>query len=690
MRRILRMKKGGAKPRSDRFVILGLIALAIGVRLTYYKQLSTNPFFEYAIVDSDSYDKMARLVVEGKDPYPGQPFFQPPLYPYFLGLLYAVFGPGIPTARLLQMLLGIVNVVLLFLLGSRLFSRSIAIGSAVVLSLYGIMLFFEGELLAPVLIVFLNLLLTLSLISLLEKPGKGRAFVTGLVFGASAITMSVILPFALVVLIYGYAHFKRFQHPPSSQSLLIIGSAFLLGIALVIAPVTVRNQREGGDAALISSNAGINFYVGTGKDFDKKVGIRPGYQWQALGQEPMRLGYKKASEQSQYFMRKSWNVIREDPWSYVGALAYKLYLFAHGNEIMRNQEIYPFRQYSPLLAGLAWKRGIAFPYGILFPLACMGVFLAVRGRANHVWLLTSFIVTHILVIILFFISARYRMNVLPFLVMFAVYGVSTVINLVRSHQWRRAKPAITLAVGFFVLSNWNVGTMPATFNEDAYYNLGVKYLDEDRDKAKTMFQKAVELVPSYPEANGNLGILLHQEGDHAGARRCFELVLNPYPDDVETNINMGILLFSEGNIDSAKALFRRVLRLEPGNEIARSNLAILEAEKPERTTIPPPPHIVQLQLQLQTEPDNPALLTNLGAAYLSMKDYAAAVDPLEKAVRLDSSLAQAHNNLGIALFNVGRVEEARAAFKTALRLEPTNASAKRNLERLESELVRNQ
>lgn len=66
---------------------------------------------------------------------------------------------------------------------------------------------------------------------------------------------------------------------------------------------------------LISYNAGVNFYIGTGQDYDQKAGIRPGYQWQAIMEEPIKAGYEKASEQSAYFIDKGLKIIAENPWA---------------------------------------------------------------------------------------------------------------------------------------------------------------------------------------------------------------------------------------------------------------------------------------------------------------------------------------------------------------------------------------
>lgn len=672
---------GSVYRRRPLLVILLILSLAILVRIVYINQLGDNPFFDYPIVDSDSYDVMATKIAEGENPTEG-PFFQPPLYPYFLGILYNLFGHNLFTIRFLQMLLGVVNVLLAYLLAKRIFGPGVAVAVGVALSIYGTMLFFEGELLAPALIIFLNLLLILSLLWSLDKPAWWRALLSGLVLGASAIAMAVILPFALVVLVYGLLRLRRRKEPVGWRRMLVMGLCFLLGIMAVIFPVTLRNLQEGDDLVLISSNAGINFFIGSGKDFDQKVGIRPGYEWQALLQEPIEAGYKKPSEQSAYFVDKGMKIIAKDPLGYLAVLGKKLSLFAHGNEIMRNQELYPFREYSSLLSILVWKWGLAFPYGLLFPLAVVGAVFALARKKEGSWLILLFSASHILVIILFFVCARYRMNILPFLVILAVYGVFALVSLFRERRWLRAAISCGLLTVLLVACNWNVGEMATEFNADAYYNLGVKYMEEGRPEAKAMYEKAVALLPDYPEANGNLGIYLDQEGDHLGAIACFQVVLERYPDDVEANLNLGIAKFGLGDIEGAREQFLMVLALDGDNQLAQNNLAVVERVVREREALALNPKIGELLAKLQAEPNNPALLTNLGAAYLDVEYYELALKPLQAAVAIAPGLFQAHNNLGIVLAELGDTFGARREFETALMMDPENESVKLNLEKL--------
>lgn len=672
------------KPLPQRWPLLMLLlvlVLALAVRVIYIHQLKDNPFFDNPVVDSMAYHKMAVKISLGESPREDA-FYQPPLYTYFLGFVYSIFGVNFFTLRLLQMLLGVVNVWLTFLLAKRIFGSSAALAAAAVLSLYGTMIFFEGELLAPVLIVFFNLLLMLSLLRFFDRITWQRALLCGVLLGVSAITMAVILPFAAVVLIYCFLYLRRQKKPVSLRNMTVMGLCFILGISIAVFPVTLYNWKRGNELVLISSNAGINFYLGTGRDFQQKVAIRPGYQWKDLMREPLEAGYKTPARQSSYFLKKAFKLILHDPLGFLQGTIKKLYLFAKGGEIMRNQEIYPFREYSSLLSVLLWKKGLAFPYGLLFPLAVIGAVFSLVRKKKKSYLLLLFSASHIAVIIFFFVSARYRVNILPFLIILAVYGVTVLYHLFREKAFSKAAAAGGLLLGLLILCNWNVGPMSTHFNADAYFNLGVNYMEQKRPEAKTMFEKAIELEPDFPDANGNLGVILDMEGDHQGAVRCFQKVLAGHPEDIEANSHLGVAYYYLGDIKKAREQFIKVLKLDKDNEIAKYNLEILDKKIRENRAVELERLIEKYLAQLREDPKNPALLSNLGMAYIMTKQPDKAVKYLREAVATAPGLARPHNNLGVALLELGKMEEARKEFETALKLDPNYESPRKNLQRM--------
>ncbi|MET0549414.1 MAG: tetratricopeptide repeat protein [Xanthomonas sp.] len=68
---------------------------------------------------------------------------------------------------------------------------------------------------------------------------------------------------------------------------------------------------------------------------------------------------------------------------------------------------------------------------------------------------------------------------------------------------------------------------------------------------------------------------------------------------------------------------------------------------------------------LAAAPDDAALLTGLGAVRCDLGDYHAAVEVLQRAVRLRSADRHTYFNLGVALLNSGNGDQAMQRFRQA-------------------------
>jgi len=55
------------------------------------------------------------------------------------------------------------------------------------------------------------------------------------------------------------------------------------------------------------------------------------------------------------------------------------------------------------------------------------------------------------------------------------------------------------------------------------------------------------------------------------------------------------------------------------------------------------------------------------------------VESYKKAIEIDPKHAKAYNNMGFALSNLGRKEEAVASYKKAIEIDPNNANAYNNM-----------
>lgn len=90
-------------------------------------------------------------------------------------------------------------------------------------------------------------------------------------------------------------------------------------------------------------------------------------------------------------------------------------------------------------------------------------------------------------------------------------------------------------------------------------------------------------------------------------------------------------------------------------------------------------NVAAAEALVQSQPDDVALLTQLGANYADADRLDAAIATLEKAVRLDPRFWKAHHELGGALHRSGRRAEALGRFQEAARLRPDDASVQFNL-----------
>ena len=75
--------------------------VALAVRLLHLWQLRDTPFFDTLLGDASGYDQWAQRLAAG-DWVGTDVFYQAPLYPYFLGVIYAIVGHDLLAVRVVQ------------------------------------------------------------------------------------------------------------------------------------------------------------------------------------------------------------------------------------------------------------------------------------------------------------------------------------------------------------------------------------------------------------------------------------------------------------------------------------------------------------------------------------------------------------------------------------------------------------
>jgi len=293
-----------------------LFLLALLVRLIHLAQIRSGPTFDVPLVDGANYFRTASAIASGDLLGGSQAFWQPPLYPYFLALLLRIFGPSMTAIYVVQAAIGALSCLLVYFLGRRLFDERSGLAASIIMALYGPLIHFDAQPLIPVLHIVLLLGGLLFIVRAAGIPeaasSPGREWgLAGLLWGLAVVATPNLLLAVPPIALWGL---KRARRPA-------VPLLFLLGVGLPIAAVTARNLAVSGEAVLISSNGGINFYIGNNPDYDRTIRIRPGGEFERLASEPENLGILGAAARSRYFVSRA----RDFLAGYPGA-AVRLYL----------------------------------------------------------------------------------------------------------------------------------------------------------------------------------------------------------------------------------------------------------------------------------------------------------------------------------------------------------------------------
>jgi 4-amino-4-deoxy-L-arabinose transferase-like glycosyltransferase len=216
--------------------------------------------------DAFRYDFTARALADGRGyiHLNGAPTaFWPPGYAFLLAFAYKLFGAGATTAQLVNVLLGTATVGLVYLIGRRTVGERAALIASAIVAAFPSLIFFTAVTLSETAFTFVVLLAVYLLLreSDPERTDAGGRnlrllFVSGLVIGFAALVRGQALLLPLVFVPFWLR--SGFNRPEITDKLV----ALALAIGLVIAPWTIRNAAEMGAPVLISTNAGVDLWIG--------------------------------------------------------------------------------------------------------------------------------------------------------------------------------------------------------------------------------------------------------------------------------------------------------------------------------------------------------------------------------------------------------------------------------------------
>jgi 4-amino-4-deoxy-L-arabinose transferase-like glycosyltransferase len=497
--------------RGEKVAAGAIFATALTLRLLHLREIGLHdPFFELPAAGARLYHQWAIEIAGGNWLGEGV-FVLAPLYAYFLGLLYALFGSGVAVAMIANSLVGALSCVLVVAVGRRFFDRRVALIAGAMLAADSMSIFYSGMLVTANLLVPLVLLLVLAAFQAHESPGAARWFGAGVALGLCVLGRQALLLFTPLLLAW-----PALSRNSSASRRAVWGALLVAGVATVILPASLRNYAVSGESALVNAGGGISFYAGNHPRANGSYGISRLYP-RVIADSPVeqRQLFTTVAEQvsgrelgpsavSAFWVREGLEYISKRPADWMRHEARKIGLFWNAAEQWNERSPTAERAFS-------WVRRIPLVgFGVAAPLALLGMCIAAR-EWRRLYLLYAVVAVHLAESLIFSVLSRDRISAVPVFFLFASAAACWLWDRMRSRQLH----AFAAGVVGLGLSVWLVHLPLSRENlAMAYYRLGDRFAQlEQWDAAIEYFGRSLNRDPGAVSAWSNLALAFEARGD---------------------------------------------------------------------------------------------------------------------------------------------------------------------------------
>lgn len=618
-----------------------IFVLAYALRAFHVFQIRSAAFFPIKLGDARSYHDWA-LRIAGGDWIGGEVFYQAPMYPYFLAAIYFLFGDDPLIARMLQGLVGAFACVFLALAGRRFFSPVAGAAAGAILAVYAPALFFDAMFQKSVLDIFFICFLLWMLSGLAFRVNTLRCGFAGAALGCLILTRENTLLFAPAIPIWLLVTHREHRRQIAKGVV-----TFLIALATVLLPVAARNYAVGGEFQLTTSAFGSVLYIGNNeKATGDYLPLRPGRgsaKYELLDANSLaeeEVGHALSpSEMSRYWARKALEYIVDNPGDWLRLMSKKFALAISATERVDTEDQYTHADSSVVLR---WS-GLVFNFGVLAPLALFGFWVS-WPRRRRLAILFVLATLYLASILLFFVNARYRFPLVPFLILFAAVGIADSRSFFLGHSRRYFTACLISIAATALVVNFQRDSKDA-MRAVTEQNMATVLRDEGKlEEAAAHYENSLEFLPNYALAHTGLGLVLTEQGQEERAKAHFRRAIELESDFAEPYNRLALILLSEGDSESAIGLFNDALKVRP---------------------------------------DYAPLYNNLAKARYEAGRIDEAERLYREALARDPQYATAHYNLGMLLHLSGNAGESIEHLRAAVRLRPDWQEAREALAKLE-------
>lgn len=640
---------------SKHFTIALLIVVVVGVslRAAYLVEHLQSPFYSQLQIDELYHDYWARGLVTGNWTPPldhdhphieKYPYFKPPGTPYTMAFLYSIFGIYKCIPLIAFMFLGILSGLVLTLLAKQLFNTWSAFVTALLYFTYWGFIYFEATLLEPALTTFLLILSIYFLYGWLSKRSTWHFFIAAITAGLCALVRpNVLLCLPFMGVWCGYVSWRS-QKRLLPAFLRVLCFGIISGTIVLLA--TIRNYKVSGDFVPLCTEGGLVLHTGNHAGADgynattPEIGGFTCFDWPRIVHLAEKNTGKKLThaEAEAYYMKRGFSYIVQHPGHVFSLVIRKFLLFWGPAEVCNQKEAACDVALSKVLFPF-----ITFP--VILALCLLGIILLLlshknsSSKLNNNYSVKHYTIVLITIVVLvyaasympFQVAGRYRIPIIPFLMLGAGYGIWRLCEMMRKRAYVKAILwfGTVILIWFIVLINY-AGYKPRV----GHWRLtrGGAYLADGKpDKALKEFEEAITIRPWDERIYDNIGVALLHTGDIGRAEVYFRKALDKNPLYYRTLYNMGVIEHEKGNITNAYYWLKKAYKQRPDKRIV-SELGVRAFSCGDLSNA-----VKYISQALEVKSDDIRMHTMLAAALAQQKKYADARRHLEKVLELGGS-----------------------------------------------------
>ena len=463
-----------------------------------------------------------------------------------------------------------------------------------------------------------------------EKRKPSSFFISGILLGLVVAARPNVILFLFFLPLWFFTALKSKLGIRSSIRRL---SLFLVGFLAVMSLITMRNYSIEKSFSPFSVQGGINFYIGNNPEATGTFMTPHGLSSSPIEQVKTSIRYAEKelgetltpSQASRYWLSQGLTFITNNPLHAFSLYMKKCAFLFRKEELPLNIDYSLSRTFLPIF------RLPFITFGIIAPFALLGHKSSHKSKTGLL-LMLFFMVSLVLSVTIFFVTARYRMPIVPFLIICSSYALYSLGEMLRAKETKGVTIYGTVLIVSFIGINYDFPFFTRPLPAKHYSNLGMVYSRQGKpDEALAVLKRALSIDPYCFEAHFTLGNVYREQGAFNEAIDCYKKTLQINPDFAEAHNNLGMTYGKKGLLDEAIAEFNRALTINP---------TLVDAHY------------------------------NRGTAYGKQGTLEKALSDFKKEFVIHPDNANAHFNLGMVYLKKGMQDKAIAEFKRAITIDP--------------------